>query len=148
MTMFKTAALGLTLVAGTAMAEGHAAGDAAAGKKIFGKCKACHKIEDADGKVIYKGGRTGPNLYGIYQRQAGAEEDFAKKYGASLAEAGEDGLTWDETHFVSFVADPKAFLRDYNGDKGAGSKMTFKLRDAEDAANVWAYLVSVGPVAE
>jgi len=30
-------------------------------------------------------------------------------------------------------------------DKKAKSKMSFKLKKEKDAANVWAYLVSVGP---
>ena len=100
---------------------------------------------DADGNAIVKGGRTGPNLYGIYTRVAGTEEDFAKKYGDSLAEAGEAGLEWNETEFVSYVQDPKAFLQTYLDDKKARSKMSYKLRKEEDAKNLWAYLVSVGP---
>jgi cytochrome c len=45
--------------------------------------------------------------------------------------------------FVAYVADPKDFLKSYLDDKKAKSKMAFKLKDAEDQANVWAYLVSV-----
>ncbi len=36
-------------------------------------------------------------------------------------------------------------LRDYLGDDKARSGMSFKLRSEEDAANVWAYLVSLAP---
>tara|TARA_R110002124_G_scaffold175591_6_gene343417 strand:- start:1426 stop:1881 length:456 start_codon:yes stop_codon:yes gene_type:complete len=145
MNILKTALLGLALAAGPALADGHATGDAGAGEKVFAKCKACHGIVDADGNAIVKGGRTGPNLYGIYTRVAGTEEDFAKKYGDSLAEAGEAGLEWNETEFVSYVQDPKAFLQTYLDDKKARSKMSYKLRKEEDAKNLWAYLVSVGP---
>lgn len=145
MRMLKTAAFGLALVAGPAFADGHASGDAAAGEGVFSKCKACHSIVDAEGEVIVKGGRNGPNLYGLYTRQAGAEEDFGKKYGKSLIEAGENGLTWDEANFVQYVADPRAFLRETLDDSKARSKMSFKLGDEQDAKDVWAYLVSVGP---
>lgn len=145
MNMIKTAAFGLMLSVGPAFADGHATGDAAAGEKVFSKCKACHSIVDADGEAIVKGGRNGPNLYGLYTRVAGAEEDFGKKYGKSLIEAGEAGLEWDEENFVNYVADPRTFLRETLDDKRARSKMSFKLGDAEDAANVWAYIVSVGP---
>ncbi|MFK7837140.1 MAG: cytochrome c family protein [Sulfitobacter sp.] len=145
MKMLKTAALGLALIAGPAFADGHATGDAAAGESVFKKCKACHSVVDAEGEAIVKGGRNGPNLYGLLGRQAGAEEEFGKKYGKSLVAAGEAGLMWDEEQFVNYVADPRKFLRTTLDDKKAKSKMSFKLGDEEDAANVWAYLVSVGP---
>ncbi|MGR3502098.1 c-type cytochrome [Pseudaestuariivita sp.] len=134
-----------TLVLATpVMADGHATGDAAEGEKVFRKCKSCHMIVDADGNDIQKGGRTGPNLYGIYQRQPGSVEDF--RYGDSLVEAGEvlEG-GWDEENFVAYVADPRGWLRETLDDNGARSKMSFRLRDEDDAKNLWAYLVSVGP---
>lgn len=135
-------ALGMTLMAAPAFADGHASGDAGAGEKVFNKCKACHMIQDADGNDIVKGGRTGPNLYGLFNRVAGST-DF--KYGDSIVEAGEAGLVWNEEEFVKYVTDPKKFLAAYNDDKRAKSKMAFKLRKDDEKANVWAYLVSVGP---
>lgn len=135
-------ALGMALMAAPAFADGHATGDAEAGAKVFNKCKACHMIQDADGNDIVKGGRTGPNLYGLYTRVAGST-DF--KYGDSIVEAGEAGLVWNEEEFVKYVTDPKKFLAAYNDDKRAKSKMAFKLRKDDEKANVWAYLVSVGP---
>ena len=70
------------------------------------------------------------------------------RYGDSIIEAGEKGLVWNEEEFLKYVADPKEYLAEYNDDKRARSKMAFKLRDEADAANVWAYLVSVGPEVE
>ena len=148
MRLFHTAAVGFAMMAAPAFADGHATGDAAAGEGVFAKCKACHSIVDAGGETIVKGGRTGPNLYGLYTRQAGTEEDFGRKYGDSLVEAGEKGLIWDEEHFVTYVADPRAFLREYNEDNRARSKMSFKLGDEQDAKDLWAYIVSVGPEVE
>ena len=142
MKLFAVTALGMTLMSAPVFAEGHATGDAAAGEKAFGKCKSCHMITDAEGNDIVKGGRTGPNLYGIYKRVAGST-DF--KNGDSIVQAGEAGLVWEEADFIAYVADPKKFLAEYNDDKGAKSKMSFKLKKADEAANVWAYLVSVGP---
>jgi len=133
----------LCLGAGPLMAEGHATGDAEAGEKVFRKCKSCHMITDDEGNDIQKGGRTGPNLYGIYNRVAGSVEDF--RYGDSIVEAGEAGLAWNEEAFVGFVADPKKYLAEYLDVKRAKSKMSYRLKDEEDAKNVWAYLVSVGP---
>ena len=142
MKTMKMALMGLLMTAGPALAGGHASGDAAAGEAVFKKCKACHAIGADDGTVIVKGGKNAPNLYGIYDRQAAVHPDF-KKYGDSLVEAGAKGLVWNEADFVAYVADPKEFIKSYLGDKKAKSKMAFKLKDAEDQANVWAYLVSV-----
>lgn len=148
MNMLKTAVVGFALIAGPALADGHASGDAEAGETVFSKCKACHSIVDAEGEAIVKGGRNGPNLYGLYTRVAGTEEEFGSKYGKSLVEAGEKGLVWDEEHFLSYVADPRAFLREYNDDSRARSGMSFKLGNEDEAKNVWAYIVSVGPEVE
>ena len=81
-------------------------------------------------------------------RVAGTQEDFAKKFGKSIKAAGEAGLAWNEEEFVPYVMDPKKYLRSYLDDKKAKSKMSFKLKDEQDARDVWAYLVSVGPAAE
>jgi cytochrome c len=148
MKMMSVIAATVGLMASPLLADGHASGDAAAGADVFKKCKACHSIVDAAGEVIEKGGRNGPNLYGLYTRVAGSDEEFGKKYGKSLVATGEAGLAWDEENFVSYVADPRKFLRTYLDDKKAKSKMSFKLKDEADAANVWAYIVSVGPEVE
>ncbi|MGB3247172.1 MAG: c-type cytochrome [Sulfitobacter sp.] len=146
MKLLKTLAFGFGIFAAPVLADGHASGDAEAGEKVFKKCKACHSIIADDETVIEKGGVIGPNLYGIYTRQAGSLEGF--KYGDSIAEAGEAGLEWNEADFLVYVSDPKKFLASYLDNNRAKSKMAFKLKDDEDAANVWAYLVSVGPEVE
>ena len=120
-------------------APAFAEGDAAAGEKTFNKCKSCHMIVSDAGDEIVKGGRTGPNLYGIIGKTAGTA-DF--KYGKDLVAAGDAGLVWDEATLVEYVADPRAFLRTYLDDSKAKSKMSFKLKKGgEDVA---AYLASVG----
>ena len=132
------------LFAAPAFAGGHATGDAAAGEKAFNQCKACHSITDADGNTIVKGGKTGPNLYGLPGRTAGGAEDF-DKYKKSLVAAGEGGLTWDEASFVAYVQDPNAFLKEATGDSKARSGMAFRVRKEDDAVNLWAYIASVSP---
>ena len=117
-------------------------GDAAKGEKEFKKCKSCHEIASAD-EVIVKGGKTGPDLYGVIGRQAGSVEGF--KYGASIVEAGEGGLIWTEEDVAEYVKDPKAFLSDKMGH-AATSNMSFKLRKGgEDVA---AYLATFSDPAE
>ncbi|HKL46714.1 MAG TPA: cytochrome C [Roseovarius sp.] len=129
-----TASAALLALAAPALA----AGDAAEGEKEFRKCKACHMIQADDGEMIVRGGRTGPNLYGVIGRTAGSVEDF--KYGDSLVAAGEAGLVWDEENMVPYLEDPKAFLVEQTGDSGARSLMTFRLRKGgEDVA---AYLAT------
>lgn len=128
-----------TAILGLLALPAYAEGDAEAGKKTFNKCKSCHMIADPAGEVIVKGGKTGPNLFGIAGRTAGTYEGF--KYGDSIVAAGEKGLAWDEATFVEYVQDPKAFLKSYLDDTSAKSKMTFKLKKGGE--DVYAYIASV-----
>lgn len=130
--------LALTVIAAPAFAEG----DAAKGEKAFKACKSCHTIKSPEGEVIYKGGKTGPNLYGILGRTAGSDESF-KKYKKSLQAAGEKGLVWDAENILEYAKDPKAFLKTYLDDPKAKSGMTFKLK--KDGEHIVAYLASVAP---
>ena len=140
-----TTTFALTLLGTIAFADGHATGDATAGEKIFKRCKACHSVVSTEGEVIQKGGSVGPNIYGLYNRVAGTNSEFGEKYGDSVREAGEMGLAWNETDFVTYVADPKKFLAGFLDNKKARSSMSFKLKKEADAKNVWAYLVSTAP---
>ncbi|MEM7752202.1 MAG: c-type cytochrome [Pseudomonadota bacterium] len=135
------------MVAAPAFAGGHATGDAEAGERAFNQCKACHAIVDEDGNDIVRGGKTGPNLYGLPGRTAGAYEGF-DKYKDALVAAGEGGLVWDEAQFVAYAQDPNAFLKEVTGDSGARSGMAFRVRKEEDALNLWAYIASVSPEPE
>ncbi|MGI9389356.1 MAG: c-type cytochrome [Boseongicola sp.] len=139
--------LSVSTMALPAFAESHSTGDAAAGEKAFSKCATCHVVADDDGQVLAgKSAKTGPNLYGIVGRQAGSVEGF--RYGKSLVAAGEAGLVWDLETLASYSQDPKKFLREFLDDKKARSKMTFKVREEEDAVNLAAFLASLGPEAE
>jgi cytochrome c len=115
------AVLAATGFAGSALAEG----DAAAGEKVFRKCKACHQVgEDAKNRV-------GPVLNGVVGRHAASVEDF--KYSSAMAAKGEEGLVWTEENLDTYLAKPRDFVK--------GTKMTFAgLRDEQDRADVIAYL--------
>ncbi len=116
-------------------------GDAAAGEDLFKRCKSCHAISNGD-EVIVRGGRTGPNLYGIIGEAAADVEGF--RFGDSMIAAGEAGLVWNEENLAEYVADPTGFLRAYLNDDSARAKMTFKLRSGgEDVA---AYLATFSEV--
>lgn len=144
MTRTLAALFAMSIVAAPAFADGHGGpGDAAAGEKTFNKCKSCHMIVSDAGEEIVKGGRTGPNLYGVIGRTAGTS-DF--RYGDDLAAAGEAGLVWDAVNIAEYTTDPRAFLRAYLDDSKAKSKMAYKLKSGgEDVA---AYLASVAPAPE
>ena len=122
-------------------APAFAAGDAAKGEADFKKCKACHMIVADDGTEIQKGGKTGPNLYGVIGRPIASVEGF--NYGPSIASLAGKGLAWDEAMLASYVADPGAWLKEQTGDAAAKSKMTFKL--PKGGADMAAYLASVKP---
>ncbi len=141
--------LTLTAIALTAITAipAFAAGDAEAGAKVFNQCQTCHSVVDPDGKVLAgKGSKTGPNLYGVIGRAAASYPEF--KYGEGIKELGATGYVWTEEDLAVYVQDPTKFLDDKTGDKKAKSKMMFKLKKAEDAANVAAYLASLAPAAQ
>lgn len=119
----------------------YADGNVADGEKLVAKrCKSCHMIADGD-NLILKGGKTGPNLFGVIGRTAGAYEDY--KFGDDIVAAGEKGLVWTEDEMVAYLADPRKYLRAYLDDKKAKSKMSFKLKKEDQRADVAAYLASL-----
>lgn len=107
-----------------------AAGDAAKGEKEFNKCKACHMIA-SETETIVKGGKTGPNLYGVIGRVKGSVADF--NYSDGLVAKAAEGAVWDEANLAEYIKDPSGYI-------GSKSKMTFKL--AKGAEDVAAYLAT------
>lgn len=101
-----------------------AAADAAAGEKVFGKCKACHKVDGGDG--------TGPHLNGVVGRAVASVAGFGYSDGVKGL-----GGNWDPERLNEFLTSPKAYA--------PGTKMSFAgLPKPEDRANVIAYLQSLG----
>ena len=122
-----------------ALASPALAGDPAKGEENFKKCKSCHSITAPDGTEVQKGGKTGPNLYGVIGRAVASDPDF--KYGDGLLAAGATGAVWDEASLAAYLADPSAWVQEKSGDAAAKSKMSFKL--ASGGEDVAAYLASV-----
>ena len=122
-TLFGTAVLAASLF-GAMPAQ--ADGDAAAGKKVFNKCRACHEAETDKDKV-------GPSLMTVYGRTAGTLESYLSKYSANMKELGAGGLVWDDANLTAYLRNPKDVV-----PKG---KMAFPgLKSDEALANVIAYL--------
>ncbi|MGI6851242.1 c-type cytochrome [Mesorhizobium sp. 1B3] len=108
----------------TAWAGQSQAQDAAAGEKVFAKCKACHVADEDKNKV-------GPSLKGVIGRTAGTHPNF--KYSTAMVDAGKGGLVWDEAKLSEYLKDPKAMVK--------GTKMVFPgLKKDDEIANVIAYL--------
>ena len=136
-------ALAPILMLSPAFAEGPT-GDAEAGAKVFNKCQTCHVVVNEAGETLAgKAGKTGPNLYGMPGRVIGSYPEF--RYGDAIVAVGATGAVWDEESFVEYVADPAKFLKSTLDDKGAKTKMTFKLPKEQDARDVYAYIASLSP---
>ena len=111
--------------AGLLLAAPAQAGDAAAGAKVFKKCKACHQVGD-DAK-----NKTGPVLNGVVGAKFGHVEDF--KYSKPLQEMAEAGGVWDEASLTAFLTKPRDFMK--------GTKMSFAgLKKEDDIKAVIEYL--------
>ena len=102
-----------------------AAGDAAHGQALWeAKCIACHAL-DAN--------KVGPKHRGVYGRTAGTAPGYA--YSAALRASG---IVWDAGALDTWLQGPR--------DLVPGTKMTFRLAQPEDRADVIAYLKSLSPV--
>ena len=136
----------LTALAFASLALPAVAQDIEAGKKTFNQCQTCHVVANEAGEVLAgKAAKTGPNLHGLPGRVIGSAPEF--KYGDSIVAVGATGAVWDEASFVDYVQDPAKFLKAKLGDDKAKTKMSFKLKKPEDAANVWAFIASLSPAA-
>ena len=114
-------ALALTGMAGAALAEG----DAAAGEKVFRKCKSCHQVGDGAKN------RIGPVLTGIVDNEIASVEDF--KYSKAFLAKKAEGLVWTDEVLDTYLTKPKKFI--------PGTKMSYAgLKKEGDRANVIAYL--------
>ncbi len=128
-----------TVLAAPAFAEG----DVAAGEEQFARqCTSCHVVSNADGEVLAgRNAKTGPNLYGVAGQAIGSVEGF--RYSDGLVAAGEADMVWEEESFVGYVQDPTGWLREATDDKRARGRMAYKVRDEQQAVDMYAYLLSL-----
>ena len=103
-----------------------AAADIGKGAKVFGKCKACHKLEDgANG--------TGPHLYNIVDRAVGAASGSGYGYSGALIQVAD---VWTTDELNGFLENPKKYI--------PGTKMSFAgLKKKSQRENVIAYFKSL-----
>jgi cytochrome c len=80
--------------------------DLSNGESQFAVCRACHTLNQGGQDM------TGPNLWGVFGRKAGAEPSFS--YSDDLKNAG---WTWDADRIDKWITNPRGVL--------PGTKMTF-----------------------
>jgi cytochrome c len=93
-------------------------GDPVRGKALYQACSACHSVDEND---------LGPKHRGVFGRRAASVADYS--YSAALKASG---LTWDEFTLDRWLTNPSQLV--------PGTKMYYKIDDAQSRADVIAYL--------
>jgi cytochrome c len=99
-------------------AASFASGDAAHGAKVYQDCKLCHSLDKNE---------IGPKHRDVFGRKAGSVPGY--DYSAALKTSD---IVWDATTLDEWLTDPQAFV--------PGTKMIFSVDDAQDRADVIAFL--------
>jgi len=97
-----------------------ASADAEAGRKVFNRCRACHKVEEGANGV-------GPHLHGVVGRDIAGVEGY--RYSDALS--GVDGV-WTLDSLMEWLKAPNSFA--------PGNKMAMAFPDPQDRINVITYL--------
>jgi cytochrome c len=101
----------------------HADGDAAHGKQLYAvRCAICHSID-------YNG--VGPTHKNLIGRKAGSVQGYA--YSDALKNSA---VIWGEASLKQWLTEPDKFI--------PGQKMFVSIPDAQDRADIVAYLFQVG----
>ena len=98
--------------------------DYARGRRTWKLCQSCHLTAEGAGSLV------GPNLYGLFGREAGTAEGFS--YSDPLKEAD---FIWTPEQVDHWLENPRTFL--------VGNRMSFSgIRKPEDRLAVIAYLMT------
>jgi cytochrome c len=114
----------LALAALIAPTAASAAGDAVHGAQVYKTCGICHSLD--------KNGQ-GPRHAGVFGRTAGSVPDYA--YSPALKKSG---IVWDEATLDKWLTDPSVLV--------PGTKMFYRLKSAQDRADVIEYLKEKGGI--
>lgn len=99
-----------------------AAADPRRGRTLFLQCRACHSLGEGEPHKV------GPNLHGMFGRQAGTAPGFS--YSDAVANSG---IVWDPETLDKWLARPSDFL--------PGNRMVFVgIKDPQDRANLIVFL--------
>ena len=122
-TLVLAAAVAVTMI----LAPDARAQSADAGKDVFKKCQACHRVGEGAKNVV------GPILNGLEGRKSGTVEG----YNYSPANKN-SGITWTQAEFLDYIKDPRAKIK--------GTKMIFPgIKNEKEALDLWAFLKQYGP---
>lgn len=92
------------------------------GRRVFARCRSCHTITEGGPHM------TGPNLYGVFGREAGSAEKY--NYSAAVRDAD---FTWTAERLDDWLENPRTFLK--------GTKMSFAgIPEPTDRRDVIAFL--------
>lgn len=124
--LYRTAALvclslGAAISVSWSATPPHLVGDAHRGKELYQGCAACHSIDDND---------IGPKHRGVVGRPAASVPDYS--YSPALSKSG---LTWDVDTLDRWLSNPSTLV--------PGTKMYFKIDDAQARADLIAYLMEL-----
>jgi len=98
------------------------AADLENGRRAFARCRSCHTVTEGGPNM------TGPNLWGVFGRQAGSHPGF--NYSEAVKSAD---FTWDAERIDHWLENPRTFL--------PGNKMSFAgLPDGDDRRDLIAWL--------
>lgn len=102
-----------------------ASASATDGEGLWRGCRSCHALEAGNHG-------TGPALYGVVNRPVQIYDDFS--YSGALIEAAD---VWTPENLDAFLENPRGYA--------PGTAMSYNgMRDAEDRANLIAYLATIG----
>jgi cytochrome c len=119
--MYKPAFAAAFFAVALTAASGAYAADAANGKRVYNKCRACHTLDDGKNRI-------GPHLHAIFGRKAGTVEKYA--YSSAMKASG---IVWDEKTLADYLENPRKVVK--------GTKMAFPgLKKAEERDDLIAYL--------
>jgi cytochrome c len=101
----------------------HADGDALHGKQLYAvRCAICHSLD-------YNG--VGPTHRNLIGRRAGSVQGYA--YSPALKNSA---VVWEEATLKQWLTEPEKFI--------PGQKMFIAIPDAQDRADIVAYLLQAG----
>jgi cytochrome c len=100
------------------VAAGSLVGDPARGEQLYEACTDCHSLDKND---------VGPRHRGVFGRRAGSLPDYS--YSEALKSSK---IVWNEETLDKWLTDPQALV--------PGTKMFFHLDNAQDRADVIAFL--------
>jgi cytochrome c len=104
------------------LGEPYASANIDNGRRLFRRCASCHTLGDGERHLV------GPNLHGMFGRQAGAAEGF--RFSRALEQAE---FEWTKAELDEWLANPRTYL--------PGNRMSFAgLRNETDRNDLIAFL--------